>query len=646
MMGARRTAIVLMVSVLVFGGVAGVLVATSGPVGAQTADSVVTLAVDALAPSATVPAGQQSTVEVQVSNDGYLDGGPPDPTIRGELTAARNVRIDIDDDDTPLTVRTSPRSLGTITTDQPRTVPLVVDVPDDVEAGAYELDVSLRYRYSPGVQFGEMRADRRRTVDRTIEIEVDDGPRFDLQSVESMAQAGSEGTVTTAVRNTGTESAHDVTVALESTSDSVTLGGSTSDATRIDRLGANESTTVTYDVAVANGTTARNYTLEGRVSYTDAAGIDGTDEDVSVGLAVREQQAFELDVSGSPLRVGEQSELRGTVRNTGPFPVDDLTLSLADGEFESQSRTHAIGSLDVGETATFQFRATVPETADPVPRRVGLTGRYETAGGERTVSESVRVPVTKQRFDVAVESSTLRVGERGVVRGTVRNEGPASVEGVTLSLAGAAFASHNGTYAVGTLGANESEQFQFRVSVPESSDAVPQRIDVTTRYRTDAGRDRTVSETTTVPVAQRRDAVAVTPADATFTAGESGDLVLDVRNQREETVEDVRVDLAVQEPLESEFTTAVVPELAPEETGEVRFDLDVDSNAPPSQYPATVTVEYVDANDDPATVRPATVPVTVTEASTPVSLSQLVVGVLVLVVVVAGGWWFYGRRLV
>ena len=177
---------------------------------------------------------------------------------------------------------------------------------------------------------------------------------------------------------------------------------------------------------------------------------------------------------------------------------------------------------------------------------------------------------------------------------------------------------------------------------------------MTTRYRAVAGIDRgtidrtAIDRTTVDPirvdVAERRDAVEVTAADPAFAAGESGTLELDVRNRRDVDIRDVRLTLAVDDPLESEFRTTIVPELAPDETDSVAFDLEVDGDAPASRYPATVAVEYTDPDDETATARSATVAVEVTETDDDVlpAVEILIFG-LVALLVGAVFVWLYRR---
>jgi hypothetical protein len=197
---------------------------------------------------------------------------------------------------------------------------------------------------------------------------------------------------------------------------------------------------------------------------------------------------------------------------------------------------------------------------------------------------------------------------------------------------------------VGDLAAGESATFRFRGTIPPEGDAVPQRIDLTTQYRTRSNEERQTQGSIHVSVAERRDAVAVRAVEPQFAAGEEGVLELEVTNQRDIEIRDVRLTLVVEEPLTSEFRTTVVPSLQPGETGRVAFDLEVDGDTPASRYPATVETTYVDTDGDSNTARPSTVAVTVTETGGGEFPVEFVIFGVMLVVVAGGAWWFYGNR--
>ncbi|SNR58552.1 COG1361 S-layer family protein [Halorubrum vacuolatum] len=491
---------------------------------------------DVYVPDATLTPGTTTEFTVQIANDGEVRAGAV--AQRERVTTARAVTVEVRERRSPLTVETRRQSIGSVPDGEMREVPITVTVPEDAEPGEYSLDVRLRYshtfQYSPR---GGVTQERTRTTTERIDVTIDDSPRFDLRTVDSDVQAGDSGTVVTAVTNVGGEPARDITVDLESVSDDVTLGQTGRNAARIDRLDAGENATLSYDVTVRADASIRNLTLDGAVRFTDADGIQGTQDGLSVGLLPEAEQAFALSVDESTLRVGEAGTLHGTVRNDGPADVHNVVLDLGEAQFEPRSATYAIGDLASGESADFRFRGTVPTEAD----------------------------------------------------------------------------------------------------------AVPQRFDLTTRYRTTANNDRTADDAIHVPVAERRDAVVVTATETEFVAGEEGVLELAVTNQRDIDIRDVRLRLTAEEPVSSEFRTTVITSLQPGATDRVAFDLEIDSDAPRSQFPVTVDVDYLDHENEQNTARSSTVAVVVTETDRDDLPVELVIFGVLVILVAAGGWWFYAR---
>lgn len=492
---------------------------------------------DVYVPDDELTPGTADDVTLQIANDGHVSwGGSANPDI---VTTARNVRVEIEDVDSPLGVDTETRAIGAVTTETPGEAEILVRVPDDIDPGEYTIDVRLRYShtsmFSPRSGITQ---DRTRSVRRSVDLVVEDRPRFELEGTGSDVQVGAPGTVAVNVTNIGSEDAHELDVIVEPTSPNVVIGESASDTARIDRLDEDESATVHYDVTVRPGTTVRNFTMDARVRYADTDGIRSIHEDRSFSFRPVGEQEFSVDVTASTLRIGETGTIEGTIRNDGSQAVDGVVLVLAEGQFEPRSRSFSIGQLDANQTAEFQFRAVVPESTDPTP----------------------------------------------------------------------------------------------------------QRIDVVTRYRAIDDTELVSNESIHVPVADRRDAVDIEAIDPQFPAGESGVLELEVTNQRDDEIREVHLQLAVADPLESDFRSTVISSLEPGETDRVAFDIEVDSDAPETTYPATIEVKYTDPDDEPATVRPTTVAISVIQPAEVFALGiEILIFLLVVVASVGLFVWLYRR---
>ena len=491
--------------------------------------------------SGSVTTGTASELSITITNRGEVfQTGPPD--YEDQVTTARAMTLRFKDDNVPIDVKSGEVAAGSVSVGSTsQTVPITVA--ESAKPGTYRIPIEYEYLYTRQVKY-----DSSGIVDRTeyttsktgsITVRVEEDARFEVIETNGTAQVGDTSDVTVTLENTGTQTAHSATVVANSQSGSMSFdAGSPNASAHIGEWAPDETRTVTYDVGLAPEASVRGYTISLTVNYEDSDGISRRSRSLTAGIDTLPEQSFALSNVESTLRVGEDGQIRGTIRNDGPDPVRNVKLTLGESAFEPRSGSYAVGNLDVGETATFQFT----------------------------------------------------------------------------------------------------------VAVPRSSDPVPQQIDVTTTYRADEDdHDRSVTDPIRVEVAERRDALTARAVDARFAAGESGALEVKITNQRDVELRDVQVNLTLTEPLDSDFRTTVIPSLGPGETSTVTFDLEVDGDAPASRFPATVGIEYVRPDGDRETARPSTITVTVTEAGGEDLSIELVVFAVLAVLVAVGAWWFYGH---
>ena len=424
-----RIGILLTVTMLVLG--AGLLVAT-GPAfgdGASPAQqSMAPSAADPVqpqvvrgeprlrvtAPEQFVTPGNTNEVDIQVSNDGRLSLGPSD--MRQIVTTARNVRVEAEADD-PLTVTTGQGAIGSVSENDPRSVPIAIDVPEDAAEGTYDVDVELKYAHTRQQRDG-ITDDRPRTVTRTVEVEVRDEARFTIGDVSTEAQIGDSGTLSADVENTGSQPATDVDVQLSALSDGLSLGepDEPGDSARIDSLAPGETASVQYEASIADGSPLRDYTVEGTVQFRNDDGIVRTEENVRGAVLPVDEQRFGIDDVESTLRVGEDGDVVGTVTNEGPTEARNVVVQYADDAenvipIESSV---AVGTLDAGESAEFRLPIEIGGEAEPVARTADVTVQYRNADFERRTYDDVEL-----LFDVAPQRDQflLEVVDREITAG-------------------------------------------------------------------------------------------------------------------------------------------------------------------------------------------------------------------------------------
>ncbi|OYR59947.1 COG1361 S-layer family protein [Halorubrum ezzemoulense] len=408
--------------VVVFLFVSSTVAVAGAPVAAQSPDAVQQqagptirgspdLAVSVAQP--TINAGETNSVTLQVTNDGDLDLGPAD--ARALVTTARNVRVEADADNTPLTVETGTVAIGSVAESRPGEAPIAVGVPSDVDPGTYEIDVEVRYSHTYQ-QSGNVVYDRQKTIDREVTVEVSDDARFEITNVTTDAQVGDQGTLEAEIKNIGADTASEATVTLESASAGLAFGQSPRDSARVGHLEPGETATVTYDVAFAGGAPVRDYALDGTVTFDTSEGYQRVDQSPSASVRPGAEQQFTIDNVESDLYVGEQGDIQGTVTNDGPATARNVVVQYAEQSPNviPVERSVAVGTLGPGESAEFRLPIEVGQEAEAVASTADIAVQYRTAELERRAYQDLEllfdIAPERDRFDVAVADRTLETG--------------------------------------------------------------------------------------------------------------------------------------------------------------------------------------------------------------------------------------------
>jgi hypothetical protein len=424
-----------------------------------------------------------------------------------------------------------------------------------------------------------------------------------------------------------------------------------------------QSAPATFTVRVDEDAEPGRYIVPVEVTYTytevifaNGTYVDDTDSDtLFASVVVDEQARFRVVDVDSSLAAGESGPLLVTMRNDGSGTARDANVELATTNeafsFDGAPRAASYGGdWDPGETRTFDYRASLAPDAPERSYAIDATVRYEDEDGRPQESEPVRfgvVPGVERSFAVENVSSTLRVGQEGTVEGSVRNTGDLSSPAVVarLETGNPNVAPVEPEVALGSLDPGERASFSFDVDVSDSAGAGPRQFDVVVGYRDrDGGRSEVDPIPVAAPIGPLQDEFVVRPVEATFAPGESGELRLNVTNTRDEPLRDVSAKLFPEEPVTSSDDEAFVPVLAPGESTEIVFGVDVAGSAIEKTYPAGLDFRYED--DDGETRLSSTYQVPVTVADPPADGPPwTLVGLAVIgLIAVAAGLVLLGRR--
>lgn len=460
---------------------------------------------EAYVPDPKLMPGSASTLTVQIANDASTRyGSPPE---RDRVTTARNVRVELDAGDAPLSVETAKRSVGSITENEPRSVPFAVEIPEDAEPGTYEVDVEMTYSYTSFRRSDAGENERTYTMTDTVDIEIDDGPQFRLTTADdSGLQVGESGPFTATVENVGGETARNVAVSLTSQSSMLGFDGQQSDVARIDELAPGETATVAYEAGVKPGAPARQYELGGTVRFTDPEGIDGRDTDLSLGVEPMAEQDFALELVDGSLRVDQEGAVSVQVTNNGPQTANDVALDLAR-EYPTlrllESSVSA-GTLESGESTAVRLPIATTRDAEAVAKSLDMRVEYRTNADERRHDEDVSLvaPIEPRRddFRVSVEDNAIEVDSSRLISVTVTNNRDQTLTDIEASLGTSnPLESDDDDAYVESLDPGESTTITFGLST--TGDANPKLYAANIDFRYDDERDKsTMSEAYQIPI--------------------------------------------------------------------------------------------------------------------------------------------------
>ncbi|MDR5674459.1 S-layer protein [Halalkaliarchaeum sp. AArc-CO] len=335
--------------------------------------------------------------------------------------------------------------------------------------------------------------------DGVLEIELrNDGPR-DVTEASVTVSAGDQAIVFGSGTAGETITAGDLTFQPEGP------GSPTSEAF-VGEWEAGESITLSYRSGATDDALEREYTVDVTVESRDADDNDLTPRSRTIGLRPLPEQSFAVGDVESSLYVGEDGTLEGTVTNTGERTVENVVV-LYDSDLANlfpRETQYAVGSLEPGESAEFQYRIGVSRDAEAGPRQLELTTRYRNHRGEVRLSDATDVFATVQpqrdEFTLRPAEATLEPGETTRIEIDIENTYDETLRNVRAKLfTNSPLSSDDDEAFLTEIAPGETETIVFEVSA--SGGAVAKTYPVSIDFRYDDERDQTrLSDTYRVPV--------------------------------------------------------------------------------------------------------------------------------------------------
>ena len=456
---------------------------------------------DAFLSQPAVTTGGESTITVDLLNRGEMRTGND---LDQRVTTARSVRVEADADGTPLEVKTQEAAIGDIPTGSPTSVPIDLAVPDDVSDGEYDVEVTVRYRYTGVISPNfNTHNDRTATERFDVTVVVDDGARFAIVDADTDAQVGGSGDVTLTVENVGDERARDAIVTGDATGSEVIVGDGTSDVF-VGDWEPGENRTVTFDSTVGVDFAGEAYALRSTVQYRDSDGAERESAAARTGVTPIPKQSFPIDDVLGTLEVGYSGTVTGTLENDGPLDVDDAVL-IAEPQSDrvqfGESR-YALPDLADGESTDFTFDADVSGQADPGPRQIRFTVEYTSGDGTVAIDSTDRVEVAPRQpeFELVSDAATIPAGETRRVTFEITNQRPERLSSINAGLyADSPLSAVDDEAFVSGLDPGESAEIWFEVTAAGDASVKTHPVELDFRYDDERGNDR-ISDVTQYPV--------------------------------------------------------------------------------------------------------------------------------------------------
>ncbi|WP_423999238.1 COG1361 S-layer family protein [Haloarcula salina] len=559
----------------------------------------------------TVSPGEETTLDVVLSNNGELDSGSStNPSLNSEVTTARGLTVDVKDEDAPISITTSRQLTGDLATGSPRTVSFDISVDDDAKSDTYRVPVRLKYDHYSYISEGTSARDYE-SASRTkyVTVRVTDDATFDVVDVDSSARVGSTGSVELTVQNTGESAASDAAVTLQTQNSEFTVGDGEQSSRFVDSWATGENRTFQYRIGASSDAEPEPYNFELSVAFDDADGVRTEPVGNTVGIAPAPEQSFAVVDTSSAVAVGNTGEFELTLRNDGPVTVDDASVTVtaqsSDITFgEASSTSQFVGEWSPGEVRTVTVDATAGSNAEVRSYALSASVQYDDPEGDAGTDDTLSLGIEtapKQTFSLSDVSGTLQAGQDGTLEATLVNDGPRTVENAVVNWeSDHASLSPQGTqYAVGTLEPGESTTVDFGVDASDSARQGARQFDFTVGYEDDNG-DQQTSDTLSVQsdVAASEDEFDLAVADRTIAVGNSRVVSVEVTNNLDETVSDVEARLFADDPLSISGTdTSYIESLEPGESATLAFEVSAASSATAgSTYPMSFDFRYTDSD--------------------------------------------------
>ncbi|MFC7228021.1 hypothetical protein N0B31_11465 [Salinirubellus salinus] len=571
--------------------------ATPGPIGEPD--------VTVFAPDNELTPGQPTALTLQVQNNAQIIRGGANPSTVQQVTTARGVEVNLTSDNDQIDITTATQPIGTLPDGAIRPLTFEVVADENIEPGTYDLEAEVDYEYTRTVTDEGLYSPRSESKTIDVTVRVTDDARFEIVEVTDSVAVGETGDVALTVRNIGGEPASEASVTVQSGSADIVFGQSPSATRYLGEVEPDDERTISVEATATSGASASAYPLTATVNFENTDGVTSQSVPLQFGIQLGAEQSVSIEDGTSSLAVGDRGTVTATLTNEGPRTLRDATVALQpNGQtVVPVEPEQAIGTLEPGESTTFEYPVRISPEASEGPRQLAFVTAYRDGEGEtrQTTPSYLTLDVAeRQSFDIAEVTDDLAVGGQGTVNFTVTNEGPFTVEDATVALQpnGETVVPVEPDQPLGTLAPGESTTVQYPVRATAAAEPGPRQLSFVFDYQYDGTAGRSEPEFARVELADEQ-SFSLSNVNSTLRVGAEGEVEFTLTNDGPNAVSDAVVALQPAGPnVQPQETEYAVGDLAAGEEATVTFPVDVTSSAAAIAKQLSVTVEYRNADDD------------------------------------------------
>lgn len=344
--------------------------------------------------------GEDAVITVVIHNSGTSDlkhvmTGTID---RDDLpTTAKMVTVGLAAGSAPVVVKSDPRNIGDIVSQESKTVQISAKITTGATEGEYQLPLTIGYTYLRDADqvAADVLQNNYITTSETIPLTIRVKPQVQIEVIEATAEnlsVGTGGFITLKIKNLGFEDGKKATVVLLRNDNSPVIP--TDSSVFIGDFPRESVVTCRYKVGISTEAGKQTYPVDVAVTYENRDGEVVTSERETIGVPVGGKVTFAIVAESAAVAQGSEQVIAIQYRNTGEIPVYGAQARIsAVAPFSSSDNSAYLGDLKPGETATARYTLTAAGDAEIKEYSLDTEVRYRDALENSQISDSFRVPV-------------------------------------------------------------------------------------------------------------------------------------------------------------------------------------------------------------------------------------------------------------